>query len=150
MKRRQLEFGDFEEVIADVEQLQRDGYERVRGAGLGQTCAELSAAIDDSMRETQQRDLWFYRVIARYCLRRALRQGRIPECFHASDDLDSHRPDEKYPDAIAEYKTMIQRLQNTYEFPPHPTYGKLPSETWEQIHLLHAAHELSYLVPTGS
>ena len=150
MQPRQLEFSDCEEVIADVEQLQRGGYERVRGAGLGQICAALSAAIEESMRETEKQHSWMYRIIARYCLRRALKQGRLPERFHVSEELDSHRPDEEYPGAVEGYRKTIQRLQSTYEFPPHATYGKLQPETWERSHLLQAAHQLSYLVPTAS
>ena len=147
MVRRELEFDDFDEVIADIEALQQGGYERVGEVGLGRTCEILSEAIDQSLRGAGTKDSWIQRLVAQYCLRRALKQRRMPDCFHLPQELESHQPDEEYPDAVGKYKTMIQRLRSTYEYPPHPTYGKLAPDVWEQMHLMHAAHRLSYLLP---
>ena len=150
MQRRELEFDDFDGVIADVEALQQSGYERMGEVGLGRTCEILSAAIEQSFRGAGTKDLWIQRLVARYCLRRALKQRRMPDCFHLAQELEPHRADEEYPDAVEKYKTTVRRLQSTYEYPPHPTYGKLASDVWEQMHLVHAAHRLSYLLPKSS
>ena len=43
--------------------------------------------------------------------------------------------------AIAAYRSRTDPLH------PIPLFGRLPRETWDQIHLIHCAHHLSFAIP---
>ena len=127
MGRRVLRFATYEEVIADIDGLERGGYERTGAWSLGQVCVHLSYYMRGSLEGYPKMLPWVVRkLIGRALLRRVLRKGEmragggtIPDSVPPGD-VDEQR-------ATAEAKDLLGRLARMTD-PPHPspTRGATP------------------------
>jgi hypothetical protein len=144
--RRNIQFTTFDQVVADVSELQARGYQRCGNWALGQICDHLAIFLRGSLDGFSWMIPWIFRVtIGRYFLRRILRQTkmatgmRVPKVF---------LPGEPVGDAVSveSFLQVLRRYQNhNGPMAPSPFAGNLPRQEWDQLHLIHAAHHLSFL-----
>jgi hypothetical protein len=147
VQRRSLDFADFEAVEKEIDRLQQGGYQRAGNWDLAQICDHLSQVMEGSLKGFSFQAPWILRkllapLILRHVMKtRTMRAGvRVPEMAPAAR-VD---PDE----SIRRCRQLLQQVQHhTGEFQPSPFFGRLSPEQWRQLHLIHAAHHLSFLVP---
>ncbi len=150
MHRRELSFATYEELLADIQRLQREGYRSLGAWNLGQMARHLSYYVRGTLEGFPFRLPWVVRkLIGRPLLKRMLRGqprrggGRTIPASRPPADVDERA-------AVAELCALVARLSSTTEaqqLHASPLFGRLTIEQWRRLHLLHAAHHLSFLIP---
>jgi hypothetical protein len=151
MQLPQLDFHNFDEALADVDRLHRDGYEKAGQWGLAQTCGHLTYFIKTSLDGATFRVPWLLKVFfGRWMLRRILKTRRMKAGIQ-TPQKPLPEPDGDEAAAVQRYKQMIQRLRSHQgEMHASPFFGHLTSAEWCEMHLIHAAHHLAYLLPRSA
>ena len=150
LRRRVLDFRSWSDLFADVDNLRRTGYDRAGNWDLSQVLDHVGEGIRTAVRGSEHRAAWIIRkLLGPMILRRILRDRRmkagikVPACWLPGPVHDeSGAIDQLRADAAA-----FARMTTT-PF-PHPFFGPLTKEKWNDLLLVHASHHLSFLVPRG-
>jgi hypothetical protein len=147
IRRRPLEFHDMHEVVADVQRLQDEGYDRAGNWTLSQVCDHLAIFFRGSLDGFSQKVPWLIRVllgrmIFRWIMRRGMGEGvKVPKGFLPGDPRSDSA-------AAEDLIQLVERFRNQVgEYQPSPLFGRLSRDEWTRLHLIHCAHHLSFLVP---
>lgn len=149
MPRRQLRFQDFDSVARELEDLRQSGYTKVGKWDLSQVCEHLSIAMKGSIHGMNVRPApWLVRkLVAPFVYRSIIKTGKMMEGIKVPDLLlpgDSSNDAQAVADCILDLETV---KNHQGPFAPHPFFGALAPDEWKQLHLVHAAHHLSFLIP---
>ncbi len=145
--RRQLNFNSEDDVIADVNALRR-GYGQAGAWSLPRMCHHLECAVRFRMQpgpfppNTPEQDgkLAMFRDI--------MATGRLPSGIVAPDAMLP--PDDCGDRAIDALIVALSEFKRfTGPVAPHRIFGHLPDADARRLNLIHCAHHLSYLNPTG-
>ena len=147
--RRVLRFESLEQVLAEVEMLEK--CEEVRTLGnwsAGQTFSHLARAMVASIDGFPGSLPWPLRVIGRVIKGRALR-SRMRAGFKMPKIIRSTMlpPEQSVAEGAAELREAIGRLGREKKRAPSPLLGELTVDQWEQFHCRHAELHLGFLVP---
>jgi hypothetical protein len=147
MKRRQLEFTDFSQVLADIRHLESAGYIRVGKWSLGQMCDHLTKSFDATIVGFQYSGPWYFRVLARRMLPGILKKKRVPAGAKIPKRFE---PPAEISDEIGVWKftEAVERFEKfTGQMAVHPYFGVMTNAQWRALQLIHCSHHLSFLVP---
>jgi hypothetical protein len=152
--RRQLVFGSFHEVVADVESLRAKGYSKAGNWELAQVCRHIAAwmrfAIDGYPTTgcVMGQIMWLMRhTMGRRILRSILREGRMRERI-PTVPATVPPPGGDESSAVAELKDAVDRFgKHVGEYHPSSFFGRWTREECLKLNLVHAAHHSSYLIP---
>jgi Protein of unknown function (DUF1569) len=150
-ERRNLTFDAYDQVIADVDNLVRNGYDKAGQWDLGQTCDHLAFFMEGSLSGPNFKTPWVLRVLfGRLVLRRILTSGRMKAGVPTPQKpLPAPGRDERA--AVAKLEQTIGRLKtHTGELHASPFFGYLTPEQWQRLHLTHCAHHLGFLIPRSA
>ena len=150
-QRRRLDFQTWPELLAEVDRLQRGGYDRTGNWDLSQTLDHIGEGLRTALRGIDRRASWIIRkVLGPIVLRRILRQRRmkagikVPAWWLPGPSHDESA-------AVDQFRGEVAAFQNMTSTPyPHPFFGAISKQQWNDLVLIHAAHHLSFLVPRGS
>lgn len=147
--RRPLKFASFDEIVPDIERL-IGGHRTVGNWTLGQICDHLAAvhrllvdapappepSVPTPGQEEQKR---------RFFATGEVGEGRpMPGVLHTPAAKDAAEAAEEVRDSLAYY-----RAATTAPATEHPWLGPLTKDQWDQVVLIHAAHHLSFAIPTA-
>ena len=153
--RRELKpFASFGDAVADAERLLAGGYDRAGNWSLGQCCGHLSNWLTYQLDGFPPLPLWLRPIfwaarttVATGMLRKVNRAGVMP-VGSATAPTSVPPPDAGDAAGVADYKRAIDRwTAHTGPFVPSPLFGHQSRDDWHRLHLVHAAHHLSFLVP---
>jgi hypothetical protein len=145
---RKLEFRTCNEVAAELDRLHAGGYEKAGNWELAQVCDHLTYFIQGSLEGFTFRVPWLLKVLfGRLVLRRILSQRRMKAgVFTPQNPLPQPGGDEAA--AAARLKQVLQKLEaHQGELQPSPFFGYLTPQQWRELHLIHCAHHLGFLIP---
>lgn len=146
---RRLDFRTWEQVLAEVDRLAATGCTRTGAWDLGQVCVHLALPIEGTIDGVNLPATWLQRHVLGPIIKRVLfRTRHIPRGVKAPEiALPGEQPDQAA--AVNRLRAAIDRFRS-YNGPlsPHPIFGRLSRDEWEQFHLIHAAHHLSLLLPS--
>lgn len=147
MKRRTLRLVDFDSVLREVDSLCKTGYDRTGTWTLGQISGHLARVIEQSMDGFPSMLPWIVRVVIRWmALGKILRHEQINRSVKAPDYLMPDETDDRA--GVDRLHAAIERLKkHTNPLHPSPAFGPLTNDQWREVHLWHAEHHLSYLLP---
>ncbi len=149
MERRELEFRNLDALIDHLQELRDHPYERAGQWSLGQVCEHLRLFMINSMDGFGFRLPWLVRMAGPLLLGRTLRRRRIPEGGRGPKPLMP--PEASTLDDAAAVDAFIQTVEryrdHAQPLHPSPLFGRLTRDQWDQIHLIHAAHHLSFIIP---
>ena len=150
--RRRLNFQSFDQARAEVDRLQAQPYERCGNWDLYQMCDHLSDAMERCVSPAGFGFgmPWPVQALARTTvLPVVFWTGRIP----AGTKVPEHRIPEPTGDgqrSVARFDQSTRQFEShAGAFAPHPFFGRLAGEKWRRVHLIHIAHHLGFLVPSG-
>lgn len=155
-ERRTLDFRSFEELAREVRKLRDRGYEQAGNWTLAQNCDHLRLFITYSLDGFPFKLPFYIRLAGPFLKKRTLESRKLPTGVKVPPALmpkvaeDIARPENSSPDVEAANRLIeaIDRYTSYKGAPqPSPLFGKLDRESWDQLHLIHAAHHLSFLVP---
>lgn len=145
--RRQLRFTNYEELLAEAERLATAA--QVKSLGnwtLGQTFAHLSGAIVMSLDGAKVKAPLVIRWIAPLFKNRVLRVPMQPG-FKLPENVQRQfvpNPDIGTAEAFQQLQLAVRRLKNESQRHPHPAFGRMNGEQWDQLHWRHAELHLSF------
>jgi hypothetical protein len=146
VKRRKIQFDSFSAMLDDVERLQRDGYQRAGKWDLGTMCCHLADAIERSMDGFKTRAPLMIRLASPLVLPIVLSTKRIPSGVNVAE-IALPSGEQNAQQQIERLRRVIERYQAHREpLYPHPMFGRISRSKFDRLHLIHAAHHLSFLV----
>lgn len=148
MNHREISFSTYDEVTAEIERLEAVGYERLGEWSLGQICRHLSYYMRGSLDGFGFKLPWLVRrFIGRPILKRMLRTGKMKRGERtAPDSIPNPEHDDR--DAAAEAKELLAKLRDfSGELYASPIFDRLTTDQWRELHLMHAANHLGFLIP---
>ena len=147
-KRRELTFQSLSDVMPEVDRLLEKGYTSAGTWSLGQICQHLASAIQGSVEGFDYKAPWPLRkIVAPFILRNLLKTRKMPEGIKVPKSMlpgpehDDRAEAEALRAAIAYYQGHAEPLAE------HPFFGKLNRTDWTNLHAIHAAHHLSFVLP---
>ena len=150
--RADLRFGSYDQLLADVLNLQTTGWEKSGKWPLTMICDHLTrwinGMLDSGTKATLPRVPGPFQWIAQLIIARMVRKQKYPTLkFHAPASLKPS-PDISEPTVIADLTTAIARLKELTgpTVQTHP-FGPIPADDFRGMTLLHAAHHLAFLQP---
>jgi Protein of unknown function (DUF1569) len=146
--RRQIDFHTWPELLADVERLHQSHYDRLGNWDLSQTLDHLGEGLRTALRGNEHQGPWVVRrVIGPLLLKRMVRQRRMKAGIKVPTWwLPGPSHDESA--AVNQFRSEVAAFQQLSTQPfPHPFFGPLTKNQWEDLVLIHAAHHLSFLIP---
>ena len=146
--RRVLRFNSLDDLLRDVNHLADRGVPITMGNWTpGQILHHLSIVQKGAIDGLGFQGSFLSRLMASLFKKRILTKG-MPAGFKMPKQLKS--TSEKLPDwqdALAEFRESIDRLKQEIKREPHPFFGKLSNEEWEQLICRHGELHLSFLNP---
>ncbi len=148
MDRRELDYKDFDQLIADAKRLHEHGYDKAGRWDLSQTCEHLSFAMNQSLDGYTFKGPWFLRkVLVPLFVKRSFYKSRKIQAGLPAPDGSVFDPIDE-SQAVQAFLNTTQRVKQTQQWPHlHPIFEKLTNDQWRQFHLIHAAHHFSFLIP---
>ncbi len=148
--RRSLQFGELEQVLAEVDSLLAKGYEKSGNWSLGQICWHMRSTMESNMNGYPN---WM--VILGFPLRPLLRFFGLPRLLAGKSPkgiptAGMFVPANDVADAreVAEFRKCVKAFMSwQHSLHPHPGFGKMSAEQFATFHAAHAAHHLSFLHP---
>jgi hypothetical protein len=147
MKRRSLDFGSFDALRAEVLRLRVVPYTRAGAWSLGQNCEHIAKMMDQSIDGFEAKLPWIVRAggpLVKWWLFRSRRMPsgvKAPPSFMPGDEVADDAGADRLLAALDRYTSYSGPMQ------PSPLLGAVSREEWDQIHLIHASHHLSFIVP---
>ena len=155
-ERRQLDFQSFEEFAREVRKLRDRGYEKAGAWSLAQCCDHLRLFIDYSLDGFPFKLPLHMRLAGPLMKKKTLESRRLPVGVKGPpalmpktvEDIGLAQNTSADADSANRLLATIDRYIAYKGTPqPSPLFGKLDRASWDQLHLIHAAHHLSFLVP---
>lgn len=145
--RRTVRYATLDDVMVDVDRLLQ-GHETIGKWSLGQMCNHLSETLRGSLEGFDAKVPWILRALLGGKIKRSIlstgrmREGiKLPDRFLPKAGLDARAEAEALRAAIAHYKSHVGPMA------PHPMFGAMTYDEWTKLHLIHAAHHLSFARP---
>jgi hypothetical protein len=152
MQRRKLTFATTADVRRDLLHLAAGPYQRMGKWSLGQVCEHMRAAIDMSMDGYPIRLGWHLRMLAPVMRWIFFRVKSMPAGLKgpevlmpaAAEHVDAHDREQVQLllATLDRYDAFSEELKSS------PLFGRLSRSQWDRLHLIHAAHHFSFVVPT--
>ncbi len=147
-KRRKLDFRTWPEVLADVENLRQAGYDRAGNWELSQILEHIGDGLKTARQGTEHQGPWIIRkLIGPFILGGILRNRRmkpgiqVPDWWLPGPAHDESAALDAFRAEVAAFERFSERTR------PHPFFGALSKDQWNELALIHAAHHLSFLLP---
>jgi hypothetical protein len=145
--RRHIEFTCYQEILDDVHALAARPTRALGNWSLGKICRHLAIAMDMAIDGTDFKPNILVRTVARLLKKRYLTRPlspgvRLPKkaAFLIPSDADT-------AEGIAELERAIERFNRISDRKPHPFFGPLTRDEWDQMTFRHSAMHLSFIVP---
>jgi hypothetical protein len=152
--RRELKFASLGDAVRDAENLLSRGYERAGTWDLARCCHHLAVLMGWPIDGFPPMP-WLSRAaagvlkrtVARRWLRRVLETGAWPTGT-PTDERTFPPPGFTDAAAVGMLRRAVNRLlTHAGPFQESPLFGMLDRETLVELHRIHTAHHLSFLVP---
>ena len=147
--RRQLRFNSLDEIAAEVERLA--ACREVRAIGnwsSGQVLQHLASTMDNSIDGFPNFVPAPIKFILRFFMKRRFLTKPMPPGFKLPARAEKMLPGEtSWETSLDNFRLAMQRLKAEAKRSPHPAFGPMSVEEWNQIHCRHSELHLSFLVP---
>ena len=150
MQRRELKFNNLDDAIAEIHHLRDQGYDRVGNWSLEENLEHLNKTMRMAVDGPQFFLPALVRPLLRWFVLPKMRRGEVVR-------FQAKAPDPLQPESsgdlnqlVDEFETLAKKIMNPeMTFPEkHPVFGKISASDWRANMVWHAAHHLSFLIPT--
>lgn len=148
--RRKLDYGSFEELLADADRIASGGSKTLGNWSPGQVFQHLALACNGSIDGLNMSFPWPLRMMGKL-FKNKLKTMSMPPGFKLpADGAKAVLPaPTSTADGLAALHAAVARLQSDPHRAKHPMLGDLTKDEWDKIHLKHANLHMSFLVPEG-
>jgi hypothetical protein len=150
--RRAIEFSTLDEVVADLNHLLANGYEKAGNWDLAQVCGHLNEWMRYPVEGYPKapKIMWLFKVLfGRSMLKKLLKNKRFDPGTRTLKATIPQAGGDPVA-AVATLKNTIEKFKNHQgEYFPSPLFGSWTREEATLLQLIHCANHLSYLIPKG-
>lgn len=147
--RRQITFHSLDDILPDVRRL-APAHHTLGQWTLGQICWHLAVTVDASIDGMNLRNhRRKRRLIGLLLFRYTLRFG-IPPNYTVDTALTPPSHVALSAAMMDLERSLLRYRQHTGPLRPHALFGRLSRSGWDRMHLLHAAHHLSFVIPANT
>ena len=147
MARRTLNFESYEDVIREIEALEKTGHSMEGRWTLAQACAHLDYYYKGSLDGFADMLPWIVRLlVGKPLLWWVLRQETMGE-GGGTAPKSVPRAEDDTKESIAAAKENLKRLTTATALHPSGLFGEMTVGQWRTLHLKHSAHHLGFLIP---
>jgi hypothetical protein len=150
LERRKLDFHRWSEVLADIDQLHRSGYQRCGNWDLSQILDHVGEGLRTAQKGFDHQGPWIVRklfgplILKRILSQRKMKAGiKVPPWWLPGPAHDESKAIHRFKEDVA----CFEKYSATPK--PHPFFGPLTKPQWNDLALIHAGHHLSFLVGNG-
>lgn len=144
--RRELHFDSYDQILGDVHRLAARPYRQLGNWSLGDICQHLAKSIDMAIDGSNAQFPWLLRKIAPLLKNRFISRP-IPAGYTIPPDSGVEPDPEQTAAGVATLEKSVQRIRELDHRQPHPLFGSLTREQWDQFQFRHCELHLSFLVP---
>ena len=145
-ERRLLRFENLSEIMPEVRRL-APAHRTVGNWSLGQTCQHLSKSFNGSV---EGFDLSRHRI-KRFFIKKRMLEVALTKGIPRNWLVDAHltpAPHVDLENGMADLEAAIERYrEHRGGLHAHPLFGNMSREVWDQVHCVHSAHHLSFVLP---
>ena len=152
LKRREISFSNWEEVISDIETLARSDHETTGSHSFGNIVQHLATTNEMIVGNISPPKLpWFMRMAMPFLKNGILNKPVEPgfslpnksmqEFFWSQTEVD-------LKEAIENFRTSVEAYKAKGPLPVHPVFGKASKEQIDKVTLSHASMHLSFVHPS--
>lgn len=146
--RRAVRYENFDNLLADVNQLAAGKVRILGNWSLGQILSHLAKVYECSIDEFPFLMPAPLRFLFGVVMKRRFLNRPLPTGFQLPKKASDLIPAEIDPaEASALLAKAIDRLKNERQRSPHPALGRLTVDEWNALHLRHAEMHLSFVLP---
>jgi hypothetical protein len=145
--RRHVEFTCYQDLLDDVHALAKGPTRALGNWSLGRICRHLAIAMNMAIDGSDFKPNVVVRTVARLLKKRYLTRPLSPGVRLPKKAAFLIPSDANAAEGIAELERAIERMKRVAERKPHPFFGPLTRDEWDQISFRHAAMHLSFIVP---
>ncbi len=151
LHRQHLDFKTWPELLAHVDHLRQAHYDRAGNWDLSQILEHVGEGLRTALRGTDHQGPWIVRkfvgplILKRILSQRRMKAGiKVPKWW-----LPGPSHDESV--AVDEFRSQVSAFEAMTATPfPHPFFGPLTKQQWNNLVLIHGAHHLSFLIPRSA
>ncbi len=145
--RRPLHFSNYDELLDCARKLSQGPTRQLGNWSLGQICKHLAVTIDSSMDGPAFKPPFLLRLVGpllkKRFLSRPMQSGfKLPKT--AGKLLP---PETTTADGLEHLERSVARLDQVPARAPHPVFGKLSRDQWDQLQFRHGELHLSFIEP---
>ncbi len=146
--RRQVKYTSLGEVVADAERLNSGRVKTLGNWTPGQIYRHLATAYNGSIDGFPNDFPWYVRIMGKIFKKRFI-SGTMPAGLKLPPKFAKAVLPEpaSAEEGLAALRAAVARLQRESRRAPHPVFGDLTREEWDQLHLSHAGLHMSFLLP---
>lgn len=140
-----LKFQSYDEMLADVDRLRSDGYTKAGQWDLAMILDHLGKGMNAPW-IPQMKVPWPFSLVAQAMIRRMVAKRYYPNIKFPAPKAMQPTPGISIEMAYPAFMTTVEKIKN-YPQPimKNTPFGDVPTELWQQLHLLHGAHHLAFL-----
>lgn len=149
MQRRALQYDSFLAFRRDIDWLREGPYGRAGSWSLGQAAEHLTRVIAMSLDGFPFRVPFVFRLAGPAMRWVTLWRGSIPSGIKGpAEMMPTAVPAGEEQQRVDALLALLDRYEaHTGPLHASPLFGKMTRQQWDRIHLIHAAHHFSFLVP---
>ena len=148
-ERRQLRFESLDDILAEVERLAK--CKDVRAIGnwsSGQVLQHLAMTMNNSIDGFPRFVPLPVRWMLRLFMKRRFLTQPMPPGFRLPAKAGNMLPlPTTWETALVNFRRAMQRVKAEMRRAPHPAFGPMTVDEWEQIHCRHSELHLGFLLP---
>ncbi|HET6324885.1 MAG TPA: DUF1569 domain-containing protein [Planctomycetaceae bacterium] len=148
LQRQHLDFKTWPDLLAHVDHLRQARYDRAGNWDLSQILEHVGEGLRTALRGSNHQGPWIVRklfgplILKRILTQRRMKAGiKVPKWWLPGPGHDESAAVDQFRAEVSAFEAMT-----TTPF-PHPFFGPLSKQQWNDLVLIHAAHHLSFLIP---
>ena len=145
--RRNVRYGSLDELLSEAERLSRAEVRTLGNWSQGQIYEHLARSLDSSIDGFDMSMPAPVRWIMTLLLKRKFLKDKLPAGFPTSGKVIP--PETSVEEGLASLRTAVDRQGREAHREPHPAFGNIGRDGWNDFHLRHAEMHMSFLVSDG-
>lgn len=145
--RRTVRYASLSELLNDAEQLSTMKIRTLGNWSFGQILKHISMSLDSSIDGAGFALPAPARWLMSLLMKRKFLTKPIPPGFKTPAKFVPSET--SITDGLAALRTAIDRQSREAKRAPHPAFGKIPNEEWNEFNLRHSEMHMSFVVPTN-
>lgn len=142
--RRTVRYETLDDLLADAEQLATSDIRTLGNWSLGQILKHIAMALDSSIDGSDFRLPAPVRFLMTLLMKRKFLTKALPPGFKSTKKFI---PDEtSTEDGLAALRKAVERQEKESKRVPHPGFGTLTKQEWNDFNLRHAEMHMSFVI----